>query len=92
MLLTTRGVFRFDPETKELYLARIHPGVTVDEVRADVPWDLKVAPDLSETPPPTDVEIDFVRRFAPAQSAGRKLAVELTIGAVMERSRQRGKG
>jgi len=91
MLLTTKGVFRFDPETKELYLAQIHPGMTVEAVRADVPWELKVAPDLSETLPPTEKEVDFVRRFAPAQSAGRELAVELTIETVMERSRRRGK-
>ncbi|MDO9516334.1 MAG: CoA-transferase [Syntrophales bacterium] len=91
MLLSTKGVFRFDPETKELYLAQIHPGVTVEDIRRDIPWDLKVAPDLTQTEPPSDREIDFVRQFAPAQSAGRELAVELTIGAVMGRSKQRGK-
>ncbi|MBW2675694.1 MAG: glutaconate CoA-transferase, partial [Deltaproteobacteria bacterium] len=65
MLLTTKGVFRFDAETKELYLAQIHPGITVDDARNDVPWDLKVSPELSETERPTDREIDFVRQFAP---------------------------
>jgi glutaconate CoA-transferase subunit B len=50
MLLSTKGVFRFDPETKEMYLAQIHPRVTVEDVKKDVPWDLKVASDLTETP------------------------------------------
>ena len=84
MLLSTKGVFRFDPQTKEAYLAQIHPRVTVEDVKKDVPWDLKVASDLSETPHPTDEEIDFIRCFAPAQSAGRELALELTITNMMK--------
>jgi glutaconate CoA-transferase subunit B len=79
MLLNTKGVFRFDAKTKELYLAQIHPGVSLDSVRADIPWELQIAPDLAETTPPTDDEIDFIRRFAPELSAGRQLASELTL-------------
>lgn len=79
MLLSTKGVFRFDPVTKEMYLAQIHPKVTVEDVKKDVPWDLKIADDLSETPHPTDEEIDFIRRFAPGMSAGRELSMELTL-------------
>jgi len=79
MLLTTKGVFRFDARSKEMYLDRIHPGVSLEAVRKDVPWDLRVAQNLSETTPPTADEIDFIRRFAPELSAGRKLATELTL-------------
>lgn len=79
MLLTTKGVFRFDPETREMYLARIHPGVSVADVKKDVPWDLKVADPLPETDRPTDDEIDFVRRFAPSEALGREAAAELAI-------------
>ena len=42
------------------------------------------ASDLSETPHPTDEEIDFIRCFAPAQSAGRELAMEITIVNLMK--------
>jgi glutaconate CoA-transferase, subunit B len=84
MLLTTKGVFRFDPKTKEMYLAQIHPRVTVADVKKDVPWDLKVAADLTESVHPTDDEIDFIRCFAPAMSAGRELAMELTIKNLMK--------
>lgn len=85
MLLTTKGVFRFDSVTKELYLTRIHPGVTVDSVRKDVPWDLKIADNVTETDHPTDQEIDFVRRFAPGEALGRKLMYELTITNVFNK-------
>jgi glutaconate CoA-transferase, subunit B len=79
MLVTTKGVFKFHPETKELYLAQVHPGVTVESVRKDVPWDLKVAPDLTETEAPSEEEINFIRHFAPAEVAGRNLRIELGL-------------
>jgi glutaconate CoA-transferase subunit B len=71
------GLFRFDPMTKEMYLSQIYPGVKLESIKKDIPWDLKVASDLSVTPRPTDEEIDFIRDFAPELSAGRELAVEL---------------
>ena len=79
LLVTTKGVFKFLPETKELYLAQVHPGVKVDQVRQDIPWDLTVAPDLAETEPPSAEEIDFIRHFAPAESVGRMLRIELSL-------------
>lgn len=88
MLLTTKGVFRFDPETKEIYLAQIHPLVKIEDVKKDVPWNLKISPDLSETPRPTDEEIAFIRNFAPSQSAGRELALELTIANMMSKAKK----
>ena len=88
MLLTTKGVFRFDPVTKEMYLAQIHPRVRIEDVKKDVPWDLKIASDLSETPRPTDEEIEFIRNFAPAMSAGRELALELTITNMMSKAKK----
>ncbi len=91
MLLTTKGVFRFDDETKELYLAQIHPGVTVEDIKKEIPWDLKVSPDIEETIPPSDREIDFVRRFAPTESVGRALTMELSIKATLNRSVGNGK-
>ncbi|HEY9161625.1 MAG TPA: CoA-transferase [Desulfomonilia bacterium] len=89
MLLTTKGVFRFDDTTKELYLSKLHPGVTVDMVKKDVPWDLKIAADLSVTERPTDAEIDFVRRFAPTEAVGRKLMYELGISNALNKAAAR---
>lgn len=88
MLLTTKGVFRFDPKTKEIYLAQIHPLVKIEDIKKDVPWNLKISPDLSETPRPTDEEIVFIRNFAPAQSAGRELALELMIANIMNKTKK----
>jgi glutaconate CoA-transferase subunit B len=88
-LISTKGVFRFDPETKEMYLAQIFPGVRLESIKKDVPWELKVAADLSATPRPSDEEINFIRDFAPELSAGRELAVELRNARIKEKADQR---
>jgi glutaconate CoA-transferase subunit B len=85
MLLTTKGVFRFDPVTKEMVLSQIHPRVKIEDVIKEVPWDLKISPDLSETPRPTGTEIAFIRNFAPAQSVGRELNTELIVANMINK-------
>ena len=89
MLLTTKGIFRFHEKTKEIYLAQVHHGVSVDDIRKDVPWDLKVADNVSETERPSDIEIDFVRRFAPTEAVGRKLMYELGVINAMKEAEMR---
>ena len=91
MLLTTKGIFRFDEKTKEIYLSKVHPGVSVDRIKKDVPWDLKIAHDLSETDRPSDAEIEFVRRFAPTEVVGRKLMYELGLSNAFKKAQARGK-
>ena len=57
------------------------------DVKKDVPWDLKISPELSETPHPTDEEIDIIRRFSPATSAGRELAMVLTMANLINKAK-----
>lgn len=91
MLLTTKGIFHFDEKTKEIYLAQVHPGVTVEKIRKDVPWDLKVADKVTETERPSDEEIDFVRRFAPTEVVGRKMMYEMGMQNAIKQAQARGK-
>ncbi|MBI5584946.1 MAG: glutaconate CoA-transferase [Deltaproteobacteria bacterium] len=92
LLVTTQGIFRFHPETKELYLDQLHPGVNVEEVRKNIPWDLQIAPQLKQTEPPTAEEIDFIRRFAPAEVIGRGLRMELGLSQLARKAEERRKG
>jgi glutaconate CoA-transferase subunit B len=64
-VITTLGLFRFDPTTREMVLASAHPGVTVDDVRAQTGWPLATAPAVGQTPPPTAEELAVIRRFDP---------------------------
>jgi glutaconate CoA-transferase subunit B len=64
-IITTLCVLRFPPEGGEAYLASVHPGHTVDEVRADTGWQVKVADNVAETSPPTESELAAIRNFDP---------------------------
>jgi glutaconate CoA-transferase subunit B len=64
-VITTLGVFRFDPATREMILTSTHPGVTVDDVRMQTGWPLACAPEVSETPLPTAGELAVIRGFDP---------------------------
>lgn len=60
-VVTDRCVFTFDEVTGEMVLSSLHPGVELAEVQAEVGWELKVAPDLRETEPPTAEELRLLR-------------------------------
>ena len=64
-IITTRCVMRFPDGGGEAYLSSVHPGQTVDQVRAETGWHLKVAGDVNETLPPTEAELAAIRRFDP---------------------------
>ncbi|MGW4586653.1 CoA-transferase subunit beta [Amycolatopsis thermoflava] len=67
LVITDLGVMRPDPETAELVLTQIHEGVTVEQVKDATGWDLKVAPELETTPPPTEAELTALRELKAAK-------------------------
>lgn len=85
ILISQKGIFRFHPETKEMYLDQVHPGISVEDVKTDVPWDLKVNKNLTVTEPPSQEEVAFIRKFAPTESAGNALSLELATARIMEK-------
>ena len=46
-------------------LSSTHPGVSVEEVREEVQWDLAVADDVTTTPVPTRGEVAMLRAIDP---------------------------
>ncbi len=60
-VITDLGVLAPSPRTAELTLTHVHPGVTVDQVRASTGWDLAVVPDLRTTEPPSPRELETLR-------------------------------
>ncbi len=64
-VITSMGIFSFDRETHEMILTSCHPGVTQEQIRQETGWPLRVAPDLDETIPPTEVELAAVRKYDP---------------------------
>ena len=65
-VITDLGELEPDPETFELTLARVHPGVTVDQAVAATGWPLRVCADLGESTPPSERELEALRALRTA--------------------------
>jgi glutaconate CoA-transferase subunit B len=61
LVITDRCVFGFDDQSGEMVLKSLHPGVELDEIKAEVNWKLRVAPDLSTTSVPSEQELAILR-------------------------------
>jgi glutaconate CoA-transferase subunit B len=61
LVITDKALFDFGGPQQSMRLVEIYPGVTVDEVRAEVGWPLAVAPTIGDTPAPSPDELRIVR-------------------------------
>jgi len=52
---------QFDWAEGRMRLISIHPGMTVERVQKKTGFPLQIAPDLTETPPPTEEEVRLLR-------------------------------
>ena len=64
-IITTLCVLRFPEGGGVAYLAAVHPGHTIREVRDSTGWDLQVSDHVSETSAPTAEELAAIRRLDP---------------------------
>jgi glutaconate CoA-transferase subunit B len=62
-IITDLGVLAPDPVSCELTLVAMHPGATVEQVRAATGWELAVSPGLTTTAPPSEVELSVLRHL-----------------------------
>src|SRR5882757_3916493 len=62
-VITDLGVLEPDPETKELILTQLHPGVSAEEVREATGWDLRLAAEPRVTEPPSPDELGALREL-----------------------------
>jgi len=63
LVITDHGVLEPGPETNELTLTCLHPGVTVEQAIAATGWALKIADSLRDVAAPTDEELTALRRL-----------------------------
>jgi glutaconate CoA-transferase subunit B len=66
MVITDLGVLEPDPQTRELTLTRLHPGVDAERARAATGWPLRVADPPADTEPPTAAELAALRALQAA--------------------------
>jgi glutaconate CoA-transferase, subunit B len=65
-VITDLGELEPDPETCELTLARVHPGVTVEQAVAATGWPLGVRDGIEESAAPSERELEALRALRTA--------------------------
>jgi glutaconate CoA-transferase subunit B len=60
VVVTDLGIYHFD-DAGEMRLDSLHPGATLDAVRAGMGWEVRVSGQLTQTPPPTADELRLIR-------------------------------
>jgi glutaconate CoA-transferase subunit B len=66
VVVTDLGVYRFDDEG-QMRLDSLHPGATLDDVRAAMEWRVRQAAELAVTPPPSASELHLIREVLDPQ-------------------------
>lgn len=59
MVITNLGCYEF--ERGEMVLTSLHPGCSVEQVRENIGWDVRLAPHLATTDGPTPEELQIIR-------------------------------
>jgi glutaconate CoA-transferase, subunit B len=59
MVITDLGCYEFTDG--EMMLTSLHPGCTVEQVRSNIGWDVRIAPDLRTTDAPSVEELRIIR-------------------------------
>jgi glutaconate CoA-transferase, subunit B len=72
-IISTLGILRPDPLSKEFYLDAYFPFSSVEEVCASTGWELKVAPEVKMVPEPSQEELDNLRAVDTTGSLRKKV-------------------
>lgn len=60
-IITDKGILESDPDTGEMVLTALYPGIEVEEVKASVGWPLQARSKLGRVDPPTAEELRLLR-------------------------------
>jgi glutaconate CoA-transferase subunit B len=60
-VITDLAVLGFHDETKRMEVVSLHPGITLEQVRAQTAFELGIREPLSVTAPPTEAELSILR-------------------------------
>ena len=61
LMITDKAVLNFDNPEREMQLSELYPGVTLEDVQAEIGWSLRLAQTIGKTAPPTVEEIRLIR-------------------------------
>ncbi len=61
LVVTDKAIFDFDNPQREMQLTALYPGVGLDDVRAEMGWEVRLAARVGETAAPTEDELRMIR-------------------------------
>jgi glutaconate CoA-transferase subunit B len=64
-VITNLALLGFDPTERSMRVEALHPGVTLEQVRAATGFPLGVAPEVVRTQPPSPAELGLLRSLDP---------------------------
>ena len=64
-VVTTLGILGFDPESRRMRVEAVHPGESVETVKANTGFELLEAPRIETTEPPSEDELAMLRALDP---------------------------
>ena len=68
-VITQLGVYGFDEETKKMKLLAVHPGVTVEDIKANSSFEIIIPEKVETTQPPTEEELRLLHEIDPTGMA-----------------------
>ena len=78
-VITDYGILRPHPDSCELQLTALYPGVSVAAVQAATGWPLKVADTLERVPPPQPAELSCLRELEARTRAAHAHPVRIRV-------------
>ena len=61
LVITDKALLDFGNSEREMQLISLYPGVTLEEVRAAIGWDIRLADRIGQAEPPTEQELHQLR-------------------------------
>jgi glutaconate CoA-transferase subunit B len=62
-LVTDLAIFEPEPQSKEMIVTSIHPGITREQIQENTGWPVRYADKVTETPAPTARELEVLREL-----------------------------
>jgi glutaconate CoA-transferase subunit B len=62
-LVTDLAIFEPEPQSKEMIVTSIHPGITREQIQENTGWPVRYADRVTETPAPTARELEVLREL-----------------------------
>ena len=78
-VITDYGILRPHPESEELQLTALYPGVSVEAVRRATGWPLQVSASLEQLPPPQAEDLKVLREMQAATERAHSAPIRIQL-------------